>query len=684
MRKAASFVLALLLSTAVVTSNQIVSADLSGGAADAASGLKTIYIDKSDIIHVPQEDAIPVGTPGRLRTAQEITYGGPFGVGDTRDFLLSDVPGGVKTIQGKLMAQGEYTNVWVLDDADYHSKTNTTHSPNCHLNDITAALAKQIADSFDPIYLRMTDEDTGFAAHAEVEIKPGYGNLTAVGDIGKDSKVNFLLYDINGDGGSGAGFTAGYFASGDFFTSGSQLDMLHIDVGEGQGYRKLVSEDTEDNLSLYSTLAHEFQHMLYYMYFGVYRTFDGKVDSWFNETLSAHAETYYTTDAKLVDISDIFSAADNVYDGDGDYSDFLNHGSFKTYAMERMLSIFLYNSFGADYAHKLYAYLQEMYPPASNASERQSNQNKITGHDQAVGDYLQATTDIGGGGVDTLSEFYFSFMESFAADGGTVQPLIVAQPPTTTAKFYDGRNDIDNLWAIRPALGTNTPLYITGSSGGAYTLDDSAAIPLLATGGAISLVGYGTNDTEVGATHEMLYKLTGDGSASAGTPYLTISVPADSGYTRYYVCVPDADTANGASVYPLAEGSDVIIDTEGKQAYLFAATFHTDVTTSAAFSWSAAEPPGILWGDFTGDGYVTDADCEWIQKYIASGRDLSVMKTTFSPSSDTFNEAAGDFTNNGRVDAADILWILRYIDSGNNKATMTGSYSTTINFGHLS
>ncbi|MCL2153092.1 MAG: S-layer homology domain-containing protein [Oscillospiraceae bacterium] len=91
----------------------------------------------------------------------------------------------------------------------------------------------------------------------------------------------------------------------------------------------------------------------------------------------------------------------------------------------------------------------------------------------------------------------------------------------------------------------------------------------------------------------------------------------------------------------------------------------------------------IQYGHFTGRDRVDGTDVLWINRYIASGRDLSVMLENFPTTITTFHEAAAYFTNRSRVDGTDVLWINRYIASGRNVEIMLQSFPTTIDFSHL-
>jgi hypothetical protein len=70
----------------------------------------------------------------------------------------------------------------------------------------------------------------------------------------------------------------------------------------------------------------------------------------------------------------------------------------------------------------------------------------------------------------------------------------------------------------------------------------------------------------------------------------------------YYVAVPNDELyitpydvytsgANGASLYPLTKGEAKIIDTQGKEAYLFVVTLYKNVSSQITYTWSA--PLGI-------------------------------------------------------------------------------------------
>jgi hypothetical protein len=102
-------------------------------------------------------------------------------------------------------------------------------------------------------------------------------------DVDNNGKVILLLLDIQDI--PGAGYTAGYFYTGDMYDLSTReysnmADMLYIDVNPGK-----VSDQ-----SLRYTLAHEFQHLVN---FSVRQRIGSPQDTWINEGLSTAAEYLY-------------------------------------------------------------------------------------------------------------------------------------------------------------------------------------------------------------------------------------------------------------------------------------------------------------------------------------------------------------------------------------------------------
>jgi hypothetical protein len=258
----------------------------------------------------------------------------------------------------------------------------------------------------------------------------------------------------------------------------------------------------------------------------------------------------------------------------------------------------MYKTYGNDFVSGIYDSFTAAYPPAQNFAQRQANQNTISGagHDATVGRALRGGTGVGTAVdfSDTLPLLYYLFMENFAADGG----MIYGTTPAQSMKFYKGTNPVDNLWAIRPVAGFSNGRIFEETIGESafYPANNFEQIPLLPSGGSISLRGYGLQSGGRSATHEMLYEL----GRNSSSPFINITAPNDgSSASRYYLVIPKdtlqvtstyaASTGRqGADVYPLTKGVPARINTRGQYTYLLVVTFNQNISSSITFSWSAA------------------------------------------------------------------------------------------------
>ena len=517
---------------------------------------EVVFINDSKIIHVPQEYVEPAA-PSRLRGTITPLSPGPFALNVERDFYDLEGYTGVQT--AKLVKQGTNCNVWVVNDGIKYNYVTETN-----LNAIVTA--------FDGIYTRMTNTSTGLAPFVKITTTYpyNYSNLPEVGNIGNDEKVNILLYDIGNDGMSTNPYTGGFFNSGDFFTYitkgedqvyQNHMAMIHMDIGTNQGYKDLA----DDPNLFYSTLAHEFQHMLFYMTAGYKMGEDQHNEyTWFNEALSALAEITYTTDGELLSTNRLIAASINSYGGEG-YGDFLHfNGSLKNYGMV--------------YLHSLFMHRKTALSPTSygvNVYNSLKTASSFSNSASVIGAAFKAALGSDDAADDVFRNQYYDFMEAFAADGGGSYTKFVTPTPET--------GNYANLWAIRQALGGN--LFKVGSSG-EYTILNHPAFPTISDNdGPIKLVGYNDDSNLVSATHEMMYKI---GTATKDS--LEISIDGANSAAKYYVVVPADDTAEGATVTLIDTSNtnnvNYISVGAGKIAYLFVSTFKADVTTSTvAYNW---------------------------------------------------------------------------------------------------
>ncbi|MGG3706834.1 Ig-like domain-containing protein [Heyndrickxia coagulans] len=176
--------------------------------------------------------------------------------GDSKSFYVQNLETNeFSSISATLLYSGAHANVWVNN------------------NDITEDEAMLLGKEFDNKIYRLDVDNFGLPS-----------------DVDQNGKVNILCYNIQ-DGFSGSGgYVAGYFSSRDLYnvSYSNQSEIFYIDT-----YPLMGMFGTKDVSQAYSTLAHEFQHMI---------NFNQKVfvqgltdtDTWMDEGLSMAAEQIYT------------------------------------------------------------------------------------------------------------------------------------------------------------------------------------------------------------------------------------------------------------------------------------------------------------------------------------------------------------------------------------------------------
>lgn len=176
--------------------------------------------------------------------------------GDSKSFYVQNMEtNDFSSISATLLYSGAHANVWVNN------------------NDITEDEATLLGKEFDNKIYRLDVDNFGLPS-----------------DVDQNGKVNILCYDIQ-DGFSGSGgYVAGYFSPRDLYnySYSNQSEIFYIDT-----YPLMGMSATKDVSQAYSTLAHEFQHMI---------NFNQKVfvqgltdtDTWMDEGLSMAAEQIYT------------------------------------------------------------------------------------------------------------------------------------------------------------------------------------------------------------------------------------------------------------------------------------------------------------------------------------------------------------------------------------------------------
>jgi hypothetical protein len=189
-------------------------------------------------------------------------------------------------VQATLRAQSTRANVWIMDE--YYDA-----SSNSDVDDkLTTEQAKSFAETFDKLYPLET---------AIFGYELG-GGTSGDGGMDGDAHVNILIYDIDDDfKDNQTSGTVGYFWGKDCYT---QAELDSDSLYANSGYKSNVSEifyidsffaDRYAGVT-YSTLAHEFQHMIdfnvKYLTNGVYP------ETWYNEMLSLTVEDLFSPNLK--------------------------------------------------------------------------------------------------------------------------------------------------------------------------------------------------------------------------------------------------------------------------------------------------------------------------------------------------------------------------------------------------
>lgn len=192
-------------------------------------------------------------------------------VGGTKKYLWVDLPkAGVGTgdYESKSVGTTTYTKrpatlravgtscyIWVLDD--YFDATDSE-------NKITSQKAQALADKFDALY-PLIREVFGEESDKMIDVS-GLVDIPSASDTGTKVKVNIVVYDIEGDyTAKQTSGTLGYFWAKDYYTAGAAAASEEAAIGlTNQGKYFYVDSYFLNGHPemLYSTLAHEFQHMI--------------------------------------------------------------------------------------------------------------------------------------------------------------------------------------------------------------------------------------------------------------------------------------------------------------------------------------------------------------------------------------------------------------------------------------
>jgi hypothetical protein len=232
-----------------------------------------ITIDGETIVRYERQQQVMIpleNTLGVSRSASPSFSYASATVGTTKEFYL-DAKATKKSATLKKI--GTHCKIWVVD-ANFNNG-----SPNNNDNQITQTQINALADKFDLIY----PLETYLLGY---EYGAG-GN----GGMDRDPQIQILVYDLDEDFGKhGNSMTLGYFYAGDEYKNGTftlsgtiysnESEIFYLDA-ESLDY----SPDT-----IYSTLIHEFNHMINYNLKVLQTGRSSNWESWYTEMLSMLAE----------------------------------------------------------------------------------------------------------------------------------------------------------------------------------------------------------------------------------------------------------------------------------------------------------------------------------------------------------------------------------------------------------
>ena len=271
--------------------NDFASSGVTIDGLENVSGISADGIIRKD--YVPARDFVPpvlgaAGGAGRsaveglsavvAEPMKSVTQINPE-VGKTTKELWVDSAAGYVKKRATLQAQGDNCYIWVLEECFEATASGSK---------INSTKAQDLATQFESMYQPIRDV---FGEESNEMINTdGLVSISSGSDTG--TKVNIVVYDIEGDykDGQQSG-TLGYFWAKDYYTAAAAKEIGDATIGLTNCGKYFYVDSyflNEAPLMLYSTLAHEFQHMIN---FGQ-KNMNNKVSSqtWSNEMMSMVCE----------------------------------------------------------------------------------------------------------------------------------------------------------------------------------------------------------------------------------------------------------------------------------------------------------------------------------------------------------------------------------------------------------
>lgn len=178
-------------------------------------------------------------------------------VGSATRSIYIDQDSDISTFKAEtatLRALGEYCYVWVVSD-------NWTSS-SASGEKINSEIAEKIASNFDSMYLKIRnvfgEESNYLSSNTSLTSQIAMSGYSETGEI-----VNIVIYDIGKDysNGTNSGSVVGYFYAKDYFYL-SNPSSVYKYSNKGKYFYVDAYYAVAYTSTVYSTLAHEFQHMI--------------------------------------------------------------------------------------------------------------------------------------------------------------------------------------------------------------------------------------------------------------------------------------------------------------------------------------------------------------------------------------------------------------------------------------
>ncbi|MDR2393355.1 MAG: hypothetical protein LBD93_04280 [Treponema sp.] len=200
-------------------------------------------------------------------------------LGATRDFWVEDTNSNWIQIPAVLQVISDHSKIWVAT-ANYSDSS----AYNKQDNKLTRIQVKAMAEKFDQIYQYETPLFGYEYGGGLPSTDPNYGGVDG------DPAVHILVYDIDDDySSSQSSGVFGFFWAKDWYDQAA-LDSFQPTLKTNQGelfYLDAFFADAYPQ-AIYSTLAHEFQHMIHFNTKKLQR--DQPSETWYDEMLSLLAE----------------------------------------------------------------------------------------------------------------------------------------------------------------------------------------------------------------------------------------------------------------------------------------------------------------------------------------------------------------------------------------------------------